>query len=376
MFKTRRYNKNAGTVEIWTYEWIRKQGVSRKRYIEKVGDDDEPAVLDLAPGRAVCWSFDGTMGNIAVDSASVLGQFEEDEGSDAQLPCSIIKAGKFRHGAPRWYCRTHMVYWGTKADKESYDEGGDIVCSNASMRFSYVKNPLEIDFNVYEEVGIWCSLPAALSSREHGERPPRVHVHAREKGSKTKVIDGDYSAILCVNPEAEGLFESHEITRIQITPPAIFDFMTALIKNNASDLGCVSCNKCHFPHLDLGMFAAEPHKKHFCANCGNDSTWTNPPMISNPLTVLHDHFKYGNKYEPVKRKINIDDYGDGVDFDIWASTPAIVWTGDRPQEEGIHVHIYKDGNLVVDDTYGEVVLEGEPLAREHLLEKMICNTRR
>lgn len=374
MFKTRRYNKSTERVEIWTYEWVRDSGTSHKRFIDKVGEDDGTAQLDLSPGQAICWSFEGTMGNIAVDTASVLGQFQDEEGDDALLPCNIVKAGKFRHGAPRWYCRTHMVYWGTKADKESCEDGSDIVCSNATMRFSYVKNPLELDLNAFDEVGIWCSLPVALSSLETSHPLPRVHVHARKKGTDEKVIDRDYPAILCVNPQEAGLFESPEITKIQITPPAIIGFLKALLKNNAEDLGCVSCNKCHFPHLDLGMFASEPHKKHFCANCGNDSTWTNPPMISNPLRVLHDYFEYGNKYETVDRHIDIDSYGSDIEYEIWASTPAIVWTGQRPQEEGIHVHIYRDGSIIVDDTYGTVILGGKPLIRADLLDSMIDNT--
>ena len=37
---------------------------------------------------------------------------------------------------------------------------------------------------------------------------------------------------------------------------------------------------------------------------------------------------------------------------MWASTPAVLWTAERPQERGIHVHVYEDGQYVVDDTFG------------------------
>jgi len=376
MFKTRKYNTKTDEVEIWEYEWVKQKGVSKKKYIKKVTVEDlskETPPLDLVPGEAVCWSFYSTMGNIAVDSSSVLGEFDGASGDSALLPCEIIKAGKFRHGKPRWYCRTHLVYWGIKADKINHQGNDEIRCSNADMRFSYVKNPLVIDLEEYEEIGIWCALEPGLSSRDIEDKPPRVHVHARSKAKGEKVIDETFPAIICKNPGKADLFGATEIDQIQITPPAIIDFFEILISEKSDDLDCVSCNKCGFPHLDLGKFAKEAHTKHFCANCGNDSTWTKPGIISNPLKVLHDHFKFGNEYLEVDRKLNIDDYGGSVDFDIWASTPAIVWTGDRPQEFGIHVHLTDKvtGNRVVDNTYSEVILNGEILDRDMILKKML-----
>lgn len=182
MFKTRKYNKNTGKVELWAYDWDRRNGRTQKRYLNKIEDDIDSGYAsgdDLQPGSAVCWSFEGTMGNIAVNSAAILGRFDADSGTDAVLPCEIIKAGKFRHGAPRWYCRTHMVYWGTNADIEAQnsrsDEEGEIVCSNSTLKFSYVKNPLTIDLNEFSEVGIWCSLPPALSSRKIEKRDAKIH---------------------------------------------------------------------------------------------------------------------------------------------------------------------------------------------------------
>ncbi|WP_179959365.1 hypothetical protein [Marinobacter changyiensis] len=376
MFKTRRYNKNSDQVEIWEYEWVKESGVSKKRFVRRVSIEDltkDAKPLDLVPGEAVCWSFESTMGNIAVDSSSVLGEFDGDSGDDALLPCEIIRAGKFRNGKPRWYCRTHLVYWGVKADKINHKNDDEIKCGNADMRFSYIKNPLVVDIDEFDEIGIWCALPAALSSNDIESCQPLVHVHARYKAEANKVIDDNYPAIICKNPGKADLFGATEIDQIQITPPAIIDFFELLISNKFSDLGCVSCNKCGFPHLDLGKFAKEAHAKHFCANCGNDSTWTRPEIISNPLKVLHDHFKYGNEYEIVDKKLNIDDYKGEVDYEIWASTPAVVWTGARPQEQGIHVHLTElnGGKRIIDDTFGEVILNGNLLDREELLKNML-----
>ena len=70
------------------------------------------------------------------------------------------------------------------------------------------------------------------------------------------------------------------------------------------------------------------------------------------------------------RSLNLDDY-EGHSYTVWASTPAIVWTASRPQEYGIHVHIHAGTNRIVDDTFGEVILNGKALVREELLQLMI-----
>lgn len=46
---------------------------------------------------------------------------------------------------------------------------------------NYVTSPLEININDYAEVGIWCSLPAALSSDIIEKIKPKIHVHLRER---------------------------------------------------------------------------------------------------------------------------------------------------------------------------------------------------
>ena len=60
------------------------------------------------------------------------------------------------------------------------------------------------------------------------------------------------------------------------------------------------------------------------------------------------------------RAVSLDDYS-GLDFELWSSTPAVLWTANRPQEKEIHVHIYEKGRRVVDDTFGTVVYKGRNL---------------
>ena len=49
-------------------------------------------------------------------------------------------------------------------------------------------------------------------------------------------------------------------------------------------------------------------------------------------------------------------------------------TADRPQERGIHVHVYKDGEYVVDDTFGTVIHNGRRLDRSALFDAMVAST--
>lgn len=138
-------------------------------------------------------------------------------------------------------------------------------------------------------------------------------------------------------------------------------------------MSCVTCKKCGYPHLDLGSFANTPHAKHFCGNCGNDSVWSDGKIVSTPLKPLHDQFNNSNQYIVPDRTLNMDEYP-GLKFDVWSSTPAVLWTADRPQELGIHVHIYDKGRRVVDDTFGVVIYQGQELDRKVLWKEMAKNT--
>jgi hypothetical protein len=64
----------------------------------------------------------------------------------------------------------------------------------------------------------------------------------------------------------------------------------------------------------------------------------------------------------VSRRAELDiaqaDFPGGIQ--IWGSNPAFLWTSDRSEEEGIHVHAFRESNDQpdLDETYGEVIIEG------------------
>lgn len=374
MFYSRKLNPDTGQVEVWESEWSDPgTGMAKKVFVRKhcnEGEFEEDLDAHCA-AAAVCWAPGRTIGNIAVSSEEVFGSFTSKSGGNAILPCHIVPCGKFRNGADRWYCKTHQIHWGTKADLAAVSESGEVTCSNHLMAMSYVVDPLVVEFNDFEEIGVWCSLPPAMSSKPIEARPPKVHVHKRFSGADKKVLDRDFDAIVCSYNQHLDLFASHEITQIQITPPAAFEFVKSIEEGRQMD--CVTCKKCGYPHLDLGSFANTPHSKHFCGNCGNDSIWSTGKIVSTPLKPLHDQFNNSNEYIVPERTLNLDDY-DGYHFDMWSSTPAVLWTADRPQEKGIHVHVYDIGRRLVDDTFGVVTYQGKALDRSELWRLMTENT--
>jgi hypothetical protein len=371
MFIERKKNDKTGQVEFWKAEW--KPGPPAKKiFLEKVCDESNAPTASegiAANSFAVCWADDRTMGNIAVSSPEMMGVFKEKEGTDAILPCEFVSAGKFRNGATRLWCRTHQKHWGTKADQASLSATGNIHCANHIQGMNYVVDPQTIDVESYSEVGIWCSLPAALASGPIKSRKPRIHVHVRPEAGGEKEIDGDFSAISLIYDPKSDLFDSVSIQRVNITPPAALEFVIGLVEGK--DMDCIGCSTCGFPHLDMGSFAETPHRKHFCAACGRDSTWSKKPIVSTPLKPLHDFFMSNAKQISPSRKLNLDRYVPDHEFRIWASTPAIVWTADRPQEVGIHVHIDKDGKRIIDETFSEVIYNDKPLSRDDLFKRML-----
>jgi hypothetical protein len=371
---TREKDPATGLMVLWEYEWEGSVGSRSKKLVRKLGIEPPPSrnQLDATEEiRAICWTYGGTMGNIAVYSEDVLGSFPDaDEGNDAQLPCNIIEAGKFRNGANRYWCTVHQEHWGKKADIEDLKQNGVVRCPNSAIPMSYVKRPFQVDLREHAEFGIWCSMPPALSSEDITPRPPKIHVHSREIEGGSKQVDKDYSAIAVIHTGETDLFGAN-INRINITPPAVFEYVDAL--ERGQKMVPVDCTHCGFPHLDLGSFAREPHRKHACGNCGRDSTWTSDYVISNPLQRLHDAYTQNKAYQKAEQELDLDQYKH-MTYQVWASTPAVVWTADRPQETGIHVHVLDGEEEIVNDTFGQVIFNGKPLDREHLYSKMKNHT--
>jgi len=345
---------------------------ARKRFLRKIGNEQPlmPHAPSAALRHAICWSYGRTLANITVLSPQVLGHFPKATGSDATLPCDFVNAGKFRHGAARWWCRTHQTHWGTKADQQSYAQSRAMLCANHEQAMSYVVKPFELNVDKYAEVAITCSLPPAISTTDSRRRPPMIRV-SLTGGSQATTTSKEHAAISLVYQKRLGLFTASDIERVNITPPAALEFVLAIDADRA--LCCISCSHCGYPHLDLGDFAKKPHRKHFCANCGRDSTWSKEPIISTPLKPIYDQLCGSTKLNPSSSTIDLDDYP-RCDYSIWASTPAALWISPKVQNVGIRVLLSRAGRVLVDDTFGEVRLNGAQLDRAELMQTMLERT--
>lgn len=207
--------------------------------------------------RGICWSHATTVGNIAVASGMLRGDFDR-----GVVACDFTPAGKYRNGAARWWCRTHQAYWGVKADLAAFDPSRDKVCGAAVKPIDFVLDPLMIDIRRFDDVRI--------SIAGNGLR---LHAAGSVSHHRALAISG-----------IAGVFANPDIMQVDVTPPAL----QALV--GGRQLGCLDCARCGYPHLDLGSFAHNAHRRHYCGNCGCDSTHSKSPIVSNPLFALAGHF--------------------------------------------------------------------------------------
>lgn len=371
MISIERIPEANGAIALWSVD-TSVDGSARGRRL--LGHEQPVRASAMAPGgsQAICWSHGRTLGNVEIFNGDVLAALPGRRGEDAIVGCDLVEAGKMRNGARRWWCRTHQAHWGTKSDIAKAHTSGGLSCSNHAQPMSFIVDPPIVRLDQHAEVGVWCSMPPAMTSDGvPRRRRPKIHVHIRNEVAGKKVLDGDAHALTIRYGATGNLFAATDLTSVHITPPAAFEFVTAL--ESGRTMGYVSCGDCGAPHLDLGEFGRVAHTKHLCGNCGRDGIRSAEPMASTPLKPLHDQFVREPAFLDVDRTLNIDDYP-GAKFAIWASTPAVLWASRRPQERGVHVHLSMDGERTLDDTYGTVIYRGEELRRADLLARMIANT--
>ncbi|GGD91333.1 hypothetical protein GCM10011515_08720 [Tsuneonella deserti] len=100
--------------------------------------------------------------------------------------------------------------------------------------------------------------------------------------------------------------------------------------------------------------------------------------ISNPLeAVRHKLGDRDTNRKQRRAKGNLDItqamYPGGLQ--IWASNPALLWTSNRQEEEGIHIHGWtqEGGEPKLDGTFNTVRIDGIELDEQHLRHFMAQN---
>ncbi len=264
------------------------------------------------------------------------------------MSCVIVNVGKRRDGGSRYWCTEHHANATAKYGVAAKE------CVAAHDAPILPNETLDLDLSTYPGgIALWGSVPAAYDTTT---LPPDrgIHVHARHVIDGGKDIDKTFRRLRI--PYTQDLlsgewFTVDEIDAINYMVSGVFGFETIE----------VNCMHCGFPHLDRDWFAVHSHRRHQCHGCGRQFSDT-VNGVGNPLAQLRHHLEMSARREAKAKasiKLSQVDYPGGIQ--IWGSNPAIVWTSDKPEETGIHVHgLDQEGQEYppVDDTYAEVIIDG------------------
>lgn len=271
-------------------------------------------------------------------------------------PCSIEQVGKQRNGFPRYWCTAHQA-------SATGRYGARLNECESAYQHATPRKILEINPADYPGgTALWGAVPAVFDT---SGLPPEVgvHVHARREVDD-KEIDATYDEVIIICGA----------DRCTITAEAAVAYYISRFLER--DIQYVYCNECGALHLDKGFFAVKPHRRHLCHACGRYFR-VDSKGVSNPIALLRAKYRLDSLSKaPVRpdRPLNVvqADYRGGIQ--IWASNPALLWTADRPEDEGLHVHAFSSpGNFAFDETFSSVTIDGirlEEIHVQHLMAQM------
>jgi hypothetical protein len=260
--------------------------------------------------------------------------------------CEIVSVGKRRDGGTRYWCLFH------KADATAKYGKPAKVCRASHIAPIRREDILSLNIDKYlGGIALWGAVPAVYdTTRLPMERG--IHVHARPATDSSKEIDCTYRAVRIVSKRlhSDGILVS-ELDAIYYMVSSVFGY----------EMRYVTCSYCGEPHLDRDWFSVHPHRRHLCAGCGRHFRDTEA-SVGNPIAGIRDACGV-DKQKPTMsaRKIDLSQAEFMGGIQLWGSNPAFLWTSRRPEEEGIHVHAFRDvgePQPKVDETYGEVVIDG------------------
>lgn len=272
------------------------------------------------------------------------------------MDCKIVAVGKRRDGGTRYWCVEHHANATAKygvAAEQCVAAGDPPILPNET---------LDLDISRYHGgVALWGSVPAVYDTTSK-PMDRGIHVHARSVKDGKKDVDWTYRKLripMAKDLLSDGWAEVDEIDAINYMVSGVFGF--PMIE--------VNCAHCGFAHLDRDWFAVHSHRKHQCHGCGRQFSDT-VVGVGNPLaTVRRMLGSKPSQQTPAPRDVEIAQADFPGGLQIWGSNPAIVWTGSKPEEVGIHVHGFKTAQQEMpelDDTYSEVVVDGVRLDARHV----------
>jgi hypothetical protein len=262
--------------------------------------------------------------------------------------CEIVSVGKRRDGGTRYWCILHRADATAKYGKRAS------ACRASHIPPISAEDTLTLDIEKYAGgVALWGAVPAIYdTTRQPMDRG--IHVHARLTPDAKKEMDCTFRAVRIVGDRLpkRGILVS-EIDAIYYMVTSVFGY----------EMKHITCSYCGHPHLDRDFFSVHPHRRHLCAGCGKHFRDTEI-AIGTPIFGVRDACgvrAHRSRVSKLKLSIKQSDFPGGIQ--IWGSNPAFLWTGDRLEEEGIHVHAFRQGADCPepDETYGEVTIDGVKL---------------
>lgn len=262
--------------------------------------------------------------------------------------CAIRAEVKLRNGKPKWWCHTHGLAAGAP-DGVALEQ-----CPGAW--FKPIQDDMRLELDLADgEIAVWGALAPALTHGDVPDEPGKVHVHRRRVAGASKDIDRSFDIVVLRNGAREVTVEGMAAVAYSVSELA------------GRDMTTLTCPHCGGKHIDEKMFATRAHSKHQCNACGRNFNDRTGPSVGNPLADASGTLALPPvpKPQPADRSIEIR-VGGYSGIAMWPSNSAIVSTMRRAEEEGVHVHAWQDGRLVIDETYGTVVLDGERIDKDDL----------
>jgi hypothetical protein len=276
----------------------------------------------------------------------------EEQSAQVGNKCHVVPVGKRRDGGTRYWCLSH------KADATAKYGRPAPSCRYSQVAAITPDEMLSLDVGEYRGgVALWGAVaPVYDTTCQPLDRG--IHVHARRTVGGDKEIDATFRAVRVTDGTSRVLPDGYLVSELD----AIYYMVTSVFGYTMKH---VSCPYCGFAHLDKDWFSVHPHRRHLCSGCGRNFRDTEA-AIGNPICKINEVLRATErKLKPAKRTLRIrqSDYAAGLQ--IWGSNPALLWTGDAEEQEGIHVHAFREegGRAVLgeDETFAAVVIDGVSL---------------
>jgi hypothetical protein len=271
-------------------------------------------------------------------------------GAETVMNCKISAIAKRRDGSWRYWCSVHQANaTGARGVRLSR-------CQNDNAKPLPSKDILVLDPTKYPGgVAIWGAVPAVYTTASHDMDDLGVHVHARQRKNEKKLIDQTFKQVVAEIKGANG-----SIRTVEIGKEEAISYMASSIFGHAMEY--VECRHCGKPHLDKDWFAVHHHRKHLCYGCGRDFHAPNRG-IGNPLMGIKafcGDAQVKRKTVPAARPLDVKQSDFPLGIELWGSHEAILWTGKKPEEHGLHFHGYIDSFVepAFDETYDDVTIDG------------------